>query len=143
MSYVTDYAPASSAIAIEHFLKRLSVETDCADVSAALKTNDQDFVLLHVIGSREAYARQHVPGALHLPHREISVARMAEWPEDTLFVTYCAGPHCNGADQAALKLARLGRPVKIMIGGITGWADEGLPFATGDEPGSLPGVAAE
>jgi rhodanese-related sulfurtransferase len=143
MSYVTEYAPAPSTITIEHFLKRLSVETDCADVSTALRGGDQDFVLLHVVGSPEAYARRHVPGALHLPHREISVERMAEWPEDTLFVAYCAGPHCNGADQAALKLARLGRPVKIMIGGITGWADEGLPFATGAEPGELLAIAAE
>ena len=55
---------------------------------------------------------------------------MAEWPENTLFVVYCAGPHCNGADQAALKLARLGRKVKLMIGGITGWADEGLELLT-------------
>ena len=137
MSYVTDYAPASPAIAEEHFLKRLSVETDCSDVAAALKAGDPDFVLLHVIGSPEAYARQHVPGAAHLPDRLISAERMAEWPKETLFVAYCAGPHCNGADQAALKLARLGRPVKIMIGGITGWEDEGLPFASGAEPGSL------
>lgn len=137
MSYVTDYAPASPAIAEEHFLKRLSVETDCSDVAAALKAGDPDFVLLHVIGSPEAYARQHVPGAVHLPHRQINAERMAEWPKETLFVAYCAGPHCNGADQAALKLARLGRPVKIMIGGITGWEDEGLPFASGSEPGSL------
>ena len=137
MSHVTDYAPASPCVAEAHFLKRLSVETDCADVAAALRARDADFVLLHVVGAPEAYARRHVPGALHLPHRQISVERMAQWPEDTLFVTYCAGPHCNGADQAALKLARLGRPVKIMIGGITGWADEGLPFATGEAPGSL------
>jgi rhodanese-related sulfurtransferase len=54
---------------------------------------------------------------------------MSQWPEETLFVVYCAGPHCNGADRAALMLAKLGRPVKIMIGGITGWADEGLAFA--------------
>lgn len=143
MSYVTDYAAALSAVAVAHFSKRLSVETDCADVGAALKSGDQDFVLLQVVGSPEAYARQHVPGALHLPHREISADRMAQWPQDTLFVVYCAGPHCNGADQAALKLARLGRPVKIMIGGIVGWADDGLPFATGAAPGSLVSIAAE
>jgi len=143
MSFVTDYPAAAPAVAIEHFLKLLSVETDCADVAAALKSGDQDFVLLHVIGSPEAYARQHVPGAIHLPHRQISAERMAEWPEDTVFVAYCAGPHCNGADQAALKIARLGRPVKIMIGGITGWEDEGHPFATGSEPGSLLAIAAE
>lgn len=137
MSFVTDYPAASSKVAIDHFLKRLSVETDCADVASALMSGEPDFVLLHAVGSPDAYACRHVPGALHLPHREISHERMAEWPEDTLFVAYCAGPHCNGADQAALKLARLGRPVKIMIGGITGWADEGFAFATGSEPGVL------
>ncbi|CAN7511420.1 rhodanese-like domain-containing protein [Rhizobium sp. LjRoot98] len=142
MSFVTDYPAASSSAAIDHFLKRLSVETDCADVASALMSGEQDFVLLHAVGSTDAYARRHVPGALHLPHREISHERMAEWPEDTLFVAYCAGPHCNGADQAALKLARLGRPVKIMIGGITGWDDEGLPFASGSEPGILRTPAA-
>jgi len=52
-------------------------------------------------------------------------------------VVYCAGPHCNGADRAALKLAGLGRPVKLMLGGMTGWADESFPFVTGSEPGSL------
>ncbi len=142
MSYVTDIPVASSEIAIEHFSRRLSVETDCSDVASCLGTGQQDFVLLHVVGSGEAYARRHVPGAIHLPHREISVEGMAEWPQDTLFVVYCAGPHCNGADQAALKLARLGRPVKIMIGGITGWADEGLPFASGAEPGAFEKAAA-
>ena len=40
------------------------------------------------------------------------------------------GPHCNGADRAALKLARLGLPVKIMLGGITGWEDERYAFAS-------------
>ena len=134
VSYVTDFPAAPGKVAIEHFLRRLSVETDCADVASALQTGEQDFVLLHVVGSPEAYERRHVPGAIHLPHREISQRRMAEWPDDTLFVVYCAGPHCNGADQAALKLARLGRPVKIMIGGVTGWADEGLSFAVGAEP---------
>jgi rhodanese-related sulfurtransferase len=57
---------------------------------------------------------------------------MAQWPQDTLFVVYCAGPHCNGADRAALKLSRLSLPVKIMIGGITGWEDENFAFATDD-----------
>jgi len=137
MSFVTEIPPASPDATIAHFLQRLSAETDCADVAATLRTGEPDFVLLHSVGSPEAYARRHVPGALHLPHRQITVERMAEWPAETVFVAYCAGPHCNGADQAALKLARLGRPVKIMIGGITGWADEGLPFATGSEPGDI------
>ena len=56
-----------------------------------------DFVLLDVRG-RAAYAKAHVPGATSLPHGEITAERMMAWPHDTLFVVYCAGPHCNGAD---------------------------------------------
>lgn len=137
MSHVTNTPAGTPAVAIEHFSRLLSLETDCADVGACLAAGDIDFVLLHVMGSPEAYARRHIPGAIHLPHRLITAERMSVWSDDTLFVVYCAGPHCNGADQAALKLARLGRPVKIMIGGVTGWADEELPFVSGAEPGSF------
>lgn len=137
MSHVSAIPAALSEVAAAHFAARLSLETDCSDVAAAMKAGAADFVLLHVVGAPETYARRHVPGAIHLRHAEISAERMAQWPADTLFVVYCAGPHCNGADRAALKLAQLGRPVKLMIGGITGWEDEGLAFAEGPEPGSL------
>ncbi|KQX40103.1 rhodanese [Devosia sp. Root436] len=133
MSLVSDYAVAPPDVAVAHFSQRLALETDCADVAASIREGDVDFVLLHVVGSPEAYARRHLPGAIHLPHRQITAERMAEWRDDALFVVYCAGPHCNGADQAALKLARLGRKVKLMIGGIAGWADEGLDFETGPQ----------
>lgn len=131
MSYVTEFPAASAAEAARHFGQRLAFETDCADVYAAVQQGDVDFVLLHVVGSAETFAHRHLPGALHLRHAEINEARMRAWPDDTLFVVYCAGPHCNGADRAALKLATLGRPVKIMIGGITGWQDEGYAFNEG------------
>lgn len=54
------------------------------------------------------------------------------------FVVYCNGPHCNGADKAALVLARLGRSVKKMIGGIEGWKDDGLGLEMGPA-GGVPG----
>jgi rhodanese-related sulfurtransferase len=130
-------AAAASTLARAHFAARLSFETDCADVHAAMNSDDgmaPDFVLLDVRGPG-AYARAHVPGALNLPHRLITAERMASWPEHTLFVVYCAGPHCNGADRAALRLAELGRPVKLMLGGMTGWADEGFAYASGEGPG--------
>ncbi|MEQ8345647.1 MAG: rhodanese-like domain-containing protein [Sneathiellaceae bacterium] len=139
MSFVSEIPAAAPDVTVDHVLRRLSLETDCADVAAAMRDGKADFVLLHAVGSAAAYAARHVPGAVHLPHREISRARMADWPADTLFVVYCAGPHCNGADRAALALARLGLPVKVMTGGLTGWADEGLPFATGPAPGTLAG----
>jgi hypothetical protein len=34
--------------------------------------------------------------------------------------------HCNGANKAAVRLARLGLPFKMMIGGVAGWIDEGF-----------------
>ena len=120
-----------------HFARRLSLETDCADVHEAMTRADgaaADFVLLDVRGPT-AYARAHVPGAVNLLHGQIDAERMARWPVGTLFVVYCAGPHCNGADRAALRLAELGRQVKLMLGGMTGWADEGFSHVAGPTPG--------
>lgn len=116
-------APATEAEA--HFGALLRHETDCADVHAAFAAGASDFVLLDVRGPH-AFAKGHVPGASNLPHREIDAPRLAAYPAETLFIVYCAGPHCNGADRAALRLARLGRPVKKMLGGVTGWLDEGF-----------------
>jgi rhodanese-related sulfurtransferase len=124
-SLVTEIPAAPSEMAAAHFAKRLSLETDCWDVHETLKSGTQDFVLLDVRGPA-AFARGHLSGALNLPHGKITERRMADWPDGTLFVVYCAGPHCNGADRAALRLARIGRPVKLMIGGVTGWIDEGF-----------------
>ena len=118
--------------AIAHFAAEFTFETDCWDVHASLDSGAGDFVLLDVRGP-ELFAKGHVPGAINLPHGKIIRSKMAAWPEDTLFVTYCAGPHCNGAARGALRLAQLGRPVKIMAGGVTGWIDEGFALATGPE----------
>ena len=122
---VTDPAAAPAAQAEAHFAAKFSFETDCWDVHEAMSSAQPGFVLLDV-RSPAAYARGHVPGAISLPHAKIIEAKMREYAMDALFVVYCAGPHCNGADRAALRLARLGRPVKIMIGGVTGWLDEGF-----------------
>ena len=130
-SPVATIPAAPSSAALPHFEASLQFETDCWDVHHSLSTGQRDFVLLDM-RSAEMYAAGHVPGALHLPHGKITEVKMREFPEGTLFVTYCAGPHCNGADRAAIRLARLGRPVKKMIGGITGWQDEGYPLVTGE-----------
>lgn len=125
---VTAIPAAPSADAVAHFSALFGFETDCWDTHAALAGGDPGFVLLDV-RSPALFAKGHVPGAINLPHGKIIASRMAAWQEDTLFVVYCAGPHCNGAARAALRLAQLGRPVKLMAGGITGWIDEGFALA--------------
>lgn len=128
-SAVTAIAAAPSEIAREHFSAEFTFETDCWDVHDAL-SRGLDFVLLDV-RSPALFAAGHIPGAINLPHGKIVRSKLQQWPDEVLFVTYCAGPHCNGAARGALRLAELGRPVKIMAGGITGWLDEGFELERG------------
>ncbi|TWB35788.1 rhodanese-like domain-containing protein [Nitrospirillum pindoramense] len=129
-SVVAKTPAAAPDDAVAHFAAKLAFETDCADVWYATTQETRDFVLLDV-RTPALFAAGHVPGAVNIPTRQLTEARLADYPADTLFVVYCAGPHCNGSTKAALKLARLGRPVKEMIGGLTGWIDEGLGLARG------------
>ena len=126
-SPVTQVPAADSANARAHFEKSFSFETDCWDVHQGLM-HGPDFVLIDVRGA-EAFAAAHVPGAINIPHAKIIGSRMAQYAPGTLFVVYCAGPHCNGAARAALRLAHLGLPVKVMTGGMTGWRDEHFALA--------------
>jgi rhodanese-related sulfurtransferase len=110
---------------LEHFEKLLEFETDCWDVHEDLKSGKPDYVILDV-RSPEAYAAGHVPEAINLPHGRIVDRNLAAFPAGVAFVVYCSGPHCNGADKAAVRLARLNRKVKKMLGGIAGWKWEGF-----------------
>jgi rhodanese-related sulfurtransferase len=129
-STVSAIPAASSERAAARFASAFEFETDCADVHDALARGQRDFVLLDV-RSPAHYAQGHVPGAVNLPHGKIVPAKMNDYPDGTLFVVYCAGPHCNGAQRGAWRLAQLGRPVKLMIGGVTGWIDEGFVLERG------------
>ena len=126
MSSAVSIPPAAdSARSLKHFESLLEFETDCWDVHHAIANDRMDFVLLDVRGE-EPFANGHIKGAVSLPHARINEDSVKNYPLDTLFVVYCAGPHCNGADKAAIRLARLERPVKKMIGGVTGWLGEGF-----------------
>lgn len=142
MSLVSHFPAASSAVALMHFSQRLSFETDCSDVHYSQQEGQVDYVLVDVRGEA-AYAAGHVPGAINIPHRLMSAERMAEFPRATLFVVYCAGPHCNGVHRAAVRLASLGYAVKEMLGGVTGWLDEGLSLVGGEgvQPNPATGIA--
>ena len=128
-SMVSEVPAANSGDALQHFQRLFTFETDCWDVHESLKSDNPGFVLLDVRGPR-LFQNGHVPGAINLPHARINERNLDAYPAETLFVVYCAGPHCNGADRAAANLARLGRPVKKMIGGVEGWKDEGFNLTT-------------
>ena len=130
-SAVSRVRAAAPTAALRHFSQLLEYETDCWDVHHAIANGRQDFVLLDV-RSRELYLESHVQGAVSLPWPQINERNLEHYPDDTLFVVYCAGPHCNGTEKAAIRLARMNRPVKKMIGGICGWIDEGFDLVSAD-----------
>jgi rhodanese-related sulfurtransferase len=121
---------ADSDAALHHFQSLLEFETDCWDVQHAIRNNRKDFILLDV-RSEAAYQKGHIEGAISLPHARINETTLEPYPDQALFVVYCAGPHCNATEKAAVKLAKLRRPVKKMIGGVTGWLDEGFSLERG------------
>ena len=132
---VTATEAAAPAAALVHFASRLAVETDVADVAAALATGaDPGFVLLDA-RSPESYAAGHLPGARLLP-RPFDAEDVAALG-DALLVVYCWGPACNGATKAARELAALGRPVKEMVGGFEYWERDGHAVERGARSAAL------
>jgi rhodanese-related sulfurtransferase len=122
---VTIVPAGDPAASVAHFESRLAFETDCDDVAAAVAGSvDPGFVVLDS-RSPEAYAAGHLPGAVNLrrPFLSDDVEALPAGP----IVVYCWGPGCNGATKAAAQLARLGRPVKEMLGGFEYWVREGHP----------------
>jgi 3-mercaptopyruvate sulfurtransferase SseA len=102
MSQVSAVPAADSAAALAHYSASLAFETDCADVHSAFASDSKaiDFVLLDV-RSPALFARGHVPGAVNLPHGKIVASKLAEYPHDTLFVTYLQA-HIATARRVAL-----------------------------------------
>lgn len=126
-------SPTSFPDAVEHFAAKLRFETDPSDVAAALAAGD-GIVLVDVRG-HDSWHQGRVAGAVHLPHAEIADRARDVVPPGAEVVVYCWGPGCNGATRGALQFARLGYPVKEMIGGFEYWAREGLEIV--DDAGPL------
>ncbi|MEV6365637.1 rhodanese-like domain-containing protein [Micromonospora musae] len=120
---------ADPATATTHFLARLSFETDVSDVYADLTARTPGLVVVDSRGAA-AWGQGRLPGAVHLPTAEIAALAAEVLPAGSTVVTYCWGPGCNGATRAALEFARLGYPVKEMLGGYEYWVREGLPVMT-------------
>lgn len=116
-----------------YFQSRLAFETDQSDVYTDIQNGEMGFVVVDA-RTREAYMKEHVPGAVNLPYREITPASTASLDKDKLVVTYCDGVFCNASTKAAARLSALGFQVKEMLHGLAGWREEGYPVETGLGP---------
>ncbi len=125
-SLVLETPPASPEEAHRHFLSKLSIETDPADVRLDLQRGQDSFLLIDA-RSVQDFEECHIPGAINMPYRKITAESIAHLPKEKLLVVYCWSPGCNSATKAALRLSALGFQVKEMLGGIEYWRREGGP----------------
>ncbi len=126
VSKVLETQPAEPKTAREHFLARLSFETDPSDVYADLVNEVPGIVVLDA-RTPDSYARGHVPGAVNLPYSKIDASTTSFITKDRVVVTYCDGVFCNASTKAAARLTALGFRVKEMLDGMDGWKREGYP----------------
>ena len=119
------------------YQRKLAYEMDSADVAEAV-SNGEPIVVVDG-RSADAYAHEHIPGAISLPHRGISFNSTVSLDKSKLYVCYCDGIGCNASTKTALKLLTLGFQVRELIGGLDWWKRDG--HAThGDDTQSASGV---
>jgi rhodanese-related sulfurtransferase len=123
-SLVLETPAARPEEAQRHFLAKLSVETDPADVRLDLRRGQKSFVLLDARSAQD-FEECHIPGAINLPARRITAESTSHLSKELPIVTYCWGVGCNSSTKAAERLSALGFQVKEMIGGIEYWRREG------------------
>ena len=112
---------------LDHYKQKLAFETDSWDLYEALSQSEPVVV---VDGrSPEAFAREHIPGAVNLPHREIGAASTERLDRSKLYVCYCDGIGCNASTKTALKLLTLGFRVRELMGGLDWWKRDGYATA--------------
>src|SRR3990172_4578341 len=110
---------------LKHYERKLAFETDSWDLSVALESGED----IAVIDARspEAYLKEHIPGAINIPHRKMSEETTKHLDRAATVVTYCDGIGCNASTKGALNMAKLGFRVKELIGGLDWWKRDGHP----------------
>lgn len=108
---------------VKHYEDKLAYEMDPSDLFAALNNGEK----IVVIDARKlfGYEAEHIPTAIHFPHREMNEQTTKHLDRELVYVTYCDGIGCNASTKGAINLARLGFKVKELIGGIEWWKKDG------------------
>jgi rhodanese-related sulfurtransferase len=108
---------------LSHYANKLAFETDSWDLKVALESREK--VLVIDARSPEAYQKEHIPGAINIPHRKMNVEATKNLDRTALVVTYCDGIGCNASTKGAMNMTKLGFRVKELIGGLDWWKRDG------------------
>ena len=112
---------------LAHYKNKLAYEMDSWDVFAGLQAGEQ----LVVVDGRKssAYEKEHIPGSINIPHKEMCVNTTESLDKTKTYVCYCDGIGCNASTKAALKLLTLGFNVRELMGGLDWWKRDGYATA--------------
>lgn len=108
---------------LRHYTDKLAYEIDSWDLSVALK-NEEDVVVVDA-RSAQAYAIEHIPGAINLPHKLMDAESVSIIRDSAIIVVYCDGIGCNASTKGALAMVKLGFTVKELMGGLDWWKRDG------------------
>ncbi len=108
---------------VEFFQAKLNHETDSWDLFEAL--NNKEPIIVIDARSPQAFALEHIPTSINIPHRLMSEATTSGLDKSKLYVTYCDGIGCNASTKGALNMVKLGFRVKELIGGMDWWKRDG------------------
>lgn len=114
---------------LSHYANKLAFETDSWDLKVALESGEK--ILVIDARSAEAYQKEHIPGAVNIPHRTMNAQTTGNLDKTTLVVTYCDGIGCNASTKGAMNMTRLGFRVKELIGGLDWWKRDGHKTTAG------------
>ena len=105
------------------YQQKLQFEVDSWDLNDALSKGEK--VVAIDARSAEVYENEHIPGAVNIPHRTMTIENTAHLDKSVLYVTYCDGIGCNASTKGSLNMVNLGFQVKELIGGIDWWKRDG------------------
>jgi rhodanese-related sulfurtransferase len=115
------------------WLRRLFPARPKASPQQARQLQEHGAILLDVREDSE-WRAGHAPGARHIPLSRLR-ARTRDLPPQRTVITICRSGHRSAA--AAALLARQGRDVINMSGGIHAWARAGLPVVAAGGRGGI------
>ena len=113
----------TSEAQILHYENKLAFEMDPSDLFEALNNGEN----IIPVDARKpfGYEIEHIPGAINIPHREMTAENTQHLDRNKLYVTYCDGIGCNASTKGAINLTKLGFKVRELMGGIQWWKFDG------------------
>jgi rhodanese-related sulfurtransferase len=101
-----------------------------ADLYAEIADGSSDLVVVDA-RFRESYAREHLPGAVNLPLRDLTEENAAGLSRHPLYVVYCWDDSCRASSKVAARMRTLGLKVDELHGGLQAWKKQGYPTERG------------